>query len=397
MELDKHFFGLDVSEVNKKIDQYIKSDEIVCALKMINHYEEKYGLNPWFMIQKAIAMILIGDLNTASEIIRKVDFDVPSRKEIEVRLKSSLLLNKGDTDDAHDLLISYYLESNEDIVNDSNISLWKNRLKVITKNRVVCNSTLSSWQSNDYNSYTNWNALENSIMYAVNRAEPFSFVRLGDAEGCVMAKCNRTLGGTVFNAAGEKHLISPNEMDMIVDKLLLACEESDVLGLARHDMRNDYYKFSITMLTQNTMNKISDSKITVTDCHAHYPLYLSGLFEKIIAQCSFIGFVGGRNIKGYIDSFGDKTFVWHRIPAEKEYSELLQESHYPYYYKEVMTDLKVPFKGAVYFVGAGVLGKIYANEIKRQGGIAIDIGAIADLWAGKKETRKFIIANNITT
>jgi hypothetical protein len=39
-------------------------------------------------------------------------------------------------------------------------------------------------------------------------------------------------------------------------------------------------------------------------------------------------------------------------------------------------------------VAAGILGKIYCDVIRAAGGVAVDIGHVADLWAGR-ETRSY--------
>ncbi|MGC9419496.1 MAG: hypothetical protein ACP5EN_11065, partial [Rhodovulum sp.] len=39
--------------------------------------------------------------------------------------------------------------------------------------------------------------------------------------------------------------------------------------------------------------------------------------------------------------------------------------------------------GDVWLVGAGIWGKLCCDRIRRQGGIAIDIGSVFDLWVGR--------------
>lgn len=51
-------------------------------------------------------------------------------------------------------------------------------------------------------------------------------------------------------------------------------------------------------------------------------------------------------------------------------------------YTAILDDIRPPFQGAVYIVAAGHLGKGYCTMIKRRGGIAIDVGSIADVWMG---------------
>jgi hypothetical protein len=47
--------------------------------------------------------------------------------------------------------------------------------------------------------------------------------------------------------------------------------------------------------------------------------------------------------------------------------------------------------GELYLVAAGIFGKIYCDLIKRRGGIALDIGSVADIWMGVG-TRTFTAA-----
>jgi hypothetical protein len=46
-----------------------------------------------------------------------------------------------------------------------------------------------------------------------------------------------------------------------------------------------------------------------------------------------------------------------------------------------MEQLEAVRPGDAFLVGAGVLGKIYCDEIKARGGVALDIGSILDSWA----------------
>ena len=51
-------------------------------------------------------------------------------------------------------------------------------------------------------------------------------------------------------------------------------------------------------------------------------------------------------------------------------------------YREILRDLVVPEPGAIFLVAAGLLGKVYCARIHELGGIAIDIGSLADGWMG---------------
>ena len=60
------------------------------------------------------------------------------------------------------------------------------------------------------------------------------------------------------------------------------------------------------------------------------------------------------------------------------------DGYLPVHHQEIMDTLSVPFPGAVFLVTApGPLAIIYCGRIKALGGIAIDIGTLADGWAGR--------------
>lgn len=56
--------------------------------------------------------------------------------------------------------------------------------------------------------------------------------------------------------------------------------------------------------------------------------------------------------------------------------------HYPDAMHRIISELQPVHEGMVYLVAAGLLGKKYCSTIKQRGGIAIDIGSIAEVWMG---------------
>jgi hypothetical protein len=57
-------------------------------------------------------------------------------------------------------------------------------------------------------------------------------------------------------------------------------------------------------------------------------------------------------------------------------------THFPQAFEQTLAALTVPRPGAVFLVAGGLLGKIYCDRIRELGGIALDIGALADAWVG---------------
>lgn len=67
------------------------------------------------------------------------------------------------------------------------------------------------------------------------------------------------------------------------------------------------------------------------------------------------------------------------------------ESIYPDSYDRVQKAIDVPQYGRLVLIGAGIPGKAYAATIKRQGGIALDLGGLLDAWDGRA-TRPLVFA-----
>lgn len=87
--------------------------------------------------------------------------------------------------------------------------------------------------------------------------------------------------------------------------------------------------------------------------------------------------------------YGLKDITFHRVPGEKGHQHLLSNDailgeHWPQRFVEIMEQLTEPLNGRLYLVAAGILGKLYCNQIKCAGGIAIDIGSLADGWMGHR-------------
>ena len=74
-----------------------------------------------------------------------------------------------------------------------------------------------------------------------------------------------------------------------------------------------------------------------------------------------------------------------KVPTQaalQSVSERKNSGHYPDEMERIISEIVVDFPGMIFLVAAGLLGKKYATEIKSRGGIAIDIGSIAEVWMG---------------
>ena len=73
------------------------------------------------------------------------------------------------------------------------------------------------------------------------------------------------------------------------------------------------------------------------------------------------------------------------VPREHTAPHLQAAGHvdgaaFPDAFDRTMAQLAQPHEGRVFIVAAGTLGKFYAAQIKRHGGIALDLGSLVDGW-----------------
>lgn len=76
------------------------------------------------------------------------------------------------------------------------------------------------------------------------------------------------------------------------------------------------------------------------------------------------------------------------VPGERGRTALLGEAalrgvQFPDRFTQLQAELARPWNGRLVLIAAGILGKFYASTIRRHGGIALDIGSLADVWMGR--------------
>jgi hypothetical protein len=136
--------------------------------------------------------------------------------------------------------------------------------------------------------------------------------------------------------------------------------------------------------------------VTLCNPTVHYSLLLSGAFDRILTGLAEISVISCHSqLPGRLSHrYAIPSVNFIRVPGEMGREKILGSSaaegvHFPSRFNEICTILRNEVSpGQVFLVAAGLLGKVYCGIIKERGGIAIDIGAVADIWMGKN-TRVF--------
>lgn len=260
------------------------------------------------------------------------------------------------------------------------------------------------------------NSFSNNLISAIEKKEPFSFVRLGDGEGALL---NLNEDSTFFDI---KYLSEHFGLDckisealevkkILQDTLLTA----DIVGV-RNDVVNVSFPsgniensteflnsfkhaFHLRNVDKNlcyadarrismlhkSVAEIKFSKHTEFVCASvAWDSYPSGAIPYILAKQKKIGIVSSREGLDKIMSraLGIEV-IQYKIPDKFELVQNYNLRHYPTAYYKLINNIQVEFPGMVFLVAGGIVGKGYCHEIKRKNGIALDLGGVVDTWIGK--------------
>lgn len=251
------------------------------------------------------------------------------------------------------------------------------------------------------------------IKKCVAKNKPFSIVRFNDGEGCIFFDdafnseypflseyVEKKISEIVF---GDTAVVYDNKKDFF-EILKNAALNADVVGIPelgffRRRCTNmkpadmDVRAISGSLAQVHWFNKLehSKNKLFVSPWISrlllpHYNEILN-LFEHVAI------ITGNKGLGNKIyNAFKLSNYVFEiDIPTQrsmkKESSK--ENSHYPERYQDVLKEIKALPKGTLVLVGAGLLGKGYANHAKSIGLSAIDIGHVADLWDGENSRPGF--------
>lgn len=250
------------------------------------------------------------------------------------------------------------------------------------------------------------------IKDAILNNTPYCFIRLGDGEGTwlyssiqfemkfhTLGKRNRLEFWRIW--FGED-IANFDNFRRIAHKIALQINQADLLGIPPKSWIN--HEFEICSLrgmpgTQNILNLLDLQSITKTKLCTqlmHSELSKSDDFLNLVKNLKELYVISCHpGIKEFFQNFlGSQRVHYIPIPGEPSRAhlhgnEVTKGVHFPDTYDSIVNTIQSSdWKGKICFVGAGILGKSYALQIKQQGGIAIDLGSMMDKWMGK-QTRNF--------
>jgi len=238
---------------------------------------------------------------------------------------------------------------------------------------------------------------------AIAAREPLSLVRFGDGEARFLAAMDaslnpalaaadlRAIGGSIWRNwfGSELEAADPAPLAELHAATLAALAGADILGVPTQDrLRRDHLHFGYLATLERQIARLEAPLPCFTDAwiaallHSETPFYralLNGL-DSITVISPHPGLAAHLAFRHDIaDS------IEYLVPGETRLPPAARGAvgrHFPDAYNALLAGLALPRRGAVVLVAAGLLGKIYCARIKALGGIAIDIGSVADAWQG---------------
>jgi hypothetical protein len=230
-----------------------------------------------------------------------------------------------------------------------------------------------------------------AAMDALRNRAPFALIRLGDGEGRMLMWPTR-----ICREMLDRHLkfwfgrsdFTDAQVSNVRNELILAIKDADAIGCYRGDGRNKYWQYPAKFLDNRDL---AAGKIETCNA-AHRQLWTTGALDMLIGRAEGIGLVSCRDVLDQFASRYKEMPMFITVPGEAR-SCGQRTDHMQKFtsYRNHISGVVSP--GDLWLVGAGVLGKVYCADIKRAGGVALDIGSVFDGWAGVK-SRSYLSGDN---
>ena len=261
---------------------------------------------------------------------------------------------------------------------------------------------------------------------AIRKRTPFSFVRVGEGEGCFISytkyQSRRDAAHEVFGVCAKDiyriwfdrniHEAAAAELEQIRNLFWKAMAAADVIGvptpervvfeyahfikdMERHGYSRGYVGVAeiLSYLTQARASGMLRD-ILITDCDIARPLYEWQEWSSALA-CTLPRILKGRKDVTFVTCHPQLEPSLQRmlgisrsrtllIPPERgriKGDGLLAGDHFADHFQRINEELRRD-PGAIVVVAAGFLGKAYCATAKAASAVAIDIGSLADFWVG---------------
>jgi hypothetical protein len=249
-------------------------------------------------------------------------------------------------------------------------------------------------------------ALGGFLAERILAAEPFSWIRLNDGEARFLLHLHPELRASVpeREASAMARLIwyvwFGQDLDDVSEAGIAALRtqfetaiaNADLLGLPNADqLASDKVHYGFCAGLERYLSRLfarSGPKFTTWTGFNLALNEADPFLSSLLGRLDFLGVISPHpELAGRLQRLhGIDHIRSYDIPGETRLDRPRDHAdrgtHFPAIFERIMRELEVPRRGAPFLVAGGLLGKIYCDRIRQLGGIAIDIGALADAWMG---------------
>jgi len=240
----------------------------------------------------------------------------------------------------------------------------------------------------------------------IEAGAPFSWIRLGDGEARFLMHLHPELRAALppreadatarqiwFAWFGQDLAEVPaDSLAALGSRLEQAIRNADLLGVTSAErLASDAAHYGFCAALETYLDALPDARADALVCDALAPVALNRrdpFLGSLLRGLDFLGVVSPHpdladRLQRHLNI---GAVAPYNLPGETRLARDAERqdrgTHFPTFYDRLLTTLSVPYPGAVFLVAGGLLGKIYCDHIRTLGGIALDIGALADAWVG---------------
>ncbi|WP_175540405.1 hypothetical protein [Halomonas sp. QHL1] len=258
-------------------------------------------------------------------------------------------------------------------------------------NAIPENKNILDFQVNE-NKYLK---IKSELRKAIIKRECYSFVRLNDGEGYGFP--NNALPCAFDMERQELHWWGEALPSALREKIQkdfrLSLSQHDLVGIPsvfrfidELSINRDYSIFNNALLCRlftlcHGYLKAYDGKAYITEGQINLYLFdrdyiarLSGLAQRVV----FISGAKKEYLQRVFSELQHATYIelpTHRLLKQEKFSYSEAAKPLPYVYEDYIEQIKgLAGPGVVFFISAGFIGKIFAAEVAKNGGVALDVG-----------------------
>lgn len=290
-------------------------------------------------------------------------------------------------------LVSEYLSHQDEIY--KKIEEAYDHLEQVTKAHVSPNKSIPK--------------VADAIEKAVAEQGGFSAIRMNDGEGNVLAF------NSVFYPESAREYSLNKIFDMMfygdqrayesreaVRSLLIeSVSSADIIGIpprkrALNSLGSEQLYDDLRGQSGSHQVAIELAKLSMEDevdlaekllVSGHFSREINDRYPSIFAGRRYASFIGcHRDLPELIrDRFGFHHVKFYELPNQPSNVGLRDfkgDFHFSDVFPRLKNEIEIREPGEIFLVAAGLLGKSYCTRVKERGGVAIDIGSLADAWCG---------------